>query len=116
MHAGHHQNLVEKPRYRCRENNKYGFIDNEGDIKIKAIFDFADDEFTEDLCAVNKTGKWGFINRDGDIVIDLRYEKTERFSDGLALVYKGLGKWGYINHFGELAIPFRRYPYPPSFF
>ena len=116
MHEGYHQNSIEKPRYKIRENCKYGFIDHDGNLAINAIFDFADDEFAEDLCAVKMAGKWGFINRDGDIVIDPRYEKAERFSDGLALVKNGSGEWGFINHFGELVIPFRFYLYPPCGF
>ena len=83
-------------------NNKYGFIDRDGNEVIPFKF-FMTHGFQDGFAFVgNSLG--GFINRDGDEVVPLRYWEAKRFAHGLAPV-KLDKKWGAVNTDGEEVIP-----------
>lgn len=83
---------------------KYGFINDEGDLKID--FKYTDTSyFCEGLCAVkNDKDKWGFIDEKGRLKIDYKYKSTTDFDNGICAVQNEKGKWGYIDKDGDVVI------------
>lgn len=70
-------------------DGKYGYMDNQGVIKIDPIFDAAN-RFSEGFAVVAKVGKEGYkagyIDGTGEIVIPLEYDYAFPVSDGIATV------------------------------
>lgn len=126
-----------KPRagaglFQAKKDNKWGFIDINGQLVIPAQFDSARD-FSEGLAGVcigpcefvknnpkeefsmDRTfqGKYGFIDASGKMVINPRFSVAGNFHRGLAYAstagYKLSGnkalQYGYINKQGTFAIP-----------
>lgn len=97
------------------ESQKYGFIDNMGNVIAEPIYDYTyytayascgdNSGFSEGLACVCKDGKWGYIDTKGNEVIEFKYSYADNFSGGLAAVsLEEGGKKGYINKSGELVI------------
>lgn len=88
--------------------DKWCFIDKEGNIKINAQFDYVR-LFSEGFAAVSTTNKekgetlWGFVNKKGEITINYQFKYVGRFNDGLAVVSDG-EKYGYIDKSGKYVI------------
>lgn len=87
-----------------QDGNKYGFIDEQGNIVIPAIYDHVGC-FNEGLVSVTIDHKMGYINHSGELVIPAIYDFTNFFSQGVAYACKN-GKFGYINKKGETVIDF----------
>ena len=67
--------------------NKWGFIDDKGEIKIPFVYDFINP--FENGIAYSKNGNNEFfINPKNEIVIKGDYDKMDVFSNGLASVEK----------------------------
>ncbi len=101
---------------------KYGFIDDDGMVRIPARFAGALDS-TEGLapaavivgddvfeggkygknCRV-KTVRWGFVDAAGRAVTSFRYSQAKAFSEGLAAVSSGR-MWGFVDAKGQWIIP-----------
>lgn len=84
-------------------NEKWGFINAEGQTIIPFQYDYADD-FSDGLAVVRVNRKYGYINRDGEEVIPCRYDYAMIFSEGLAPVEVD-GKYGFIDVTGQMVIP-----------
>jgi hypothetical protein len=93
--------------------NKWGFMNTQGQIVIAPQFDPDEDNYREDvyfgvffgeLALVRLNGKWGYINRVGKFVIPPRFDKAKPFEGDIAAVSLN-GKWGYINRSGEVVTP-----------
>lgn len=93
------QGSFENKRCRIYNNDKFGFIDEKGNLIIPAIFDDADD-FYNGLAPVKKDDKWGFIDTSGNVVINFQFDEPNSFFDGIA-VAKQNGKYGYIDMKGN---------------
>jgi hypothetical protein len=85
-------------------NNKHGFIDNKGQLKIKNQFNSAFD-FIGMFALVKDSLHWGIINKKGEYIIKPEYDEMSEFSDGLAAVKKD-SLWGFIDTTGNLTIPY----------
>ena len=72
-------------RYMGEQNEKYGFVNKNGKIVVKAIYDEVG-KFSDGLAVVRKGSKSGYIDTTGKIVIPLQYESASDVSDGLAVV------------------------------
>lgn len=84
-------------------NELWGFVLKNGQIKIKAQFKAASD-FKEGKCAVaDKDGKYGYINVEGKFVIKPRFDQALDFKDGKAIVCFN-GKEGLIDSKGKFII------------
>jgi len=66
-------------------DNKWGFIDKKGKIKIKPQFDAAN-YFLEDKAAVSKNYKWGYIDKKGRELTPIIYERAFNFNEDRATV------------------------------
>ena len=53
-----------------KENNKYGYVNSEGEKIVDAIYDDAKEQNEYGYCAVKKDGVWGCIKSDGTIVVN----------------------------------------------
>lgn len=87
-------------------NNKYGFINDKGEVIIAAQFDGVDDYYEGLASVMVKVGnekKFGFIDYNSHMVIEAKYDHVTNFSHGLATVRDGDKRY-YINKKGEIAI------------
>ena len=113
-----------------RKNDKWGFIDSEGNILIKPQFDDvygidkkiyptalvissykAPYRFFEDMAAVKIKDKWGFINKSGDIVVEPKFDKPSCFGGDIAIVELD-GKLLIIKKEGEKVRELGKAKYP----
>lgn len=108
--------------YRVEVDNKWGFIDDTGAVKIEPAFDAAYSGFSEGLAPVDPAGDdsllFGYIDTSGAMVIEPRFPYADVFVEGLAVVGsqdqgEG-GKWGAIDRTGALVVPMG-YDLPPYF-
>lgn len=95
--------------------DKWGFINEKGQIVIKPQFDevgysalahFGEDTFSEGFAPVKLNGKFGYIDKTGRIVILPRFDFVGKFSEGLAGVKIG-DKVGFIDSKGKVVIGYR---------
>ena len=59
-----------------KNNNKWGFVNEEGKIVIEPQYDNAK-SFSYGLAAVYSKGKWGFIDKNNEVVIDYKFKDTD---------------------------------------
>ena len=108
--------------YLINQNNKYGFINEKGNIKIKADLLYAR-EFSDGLAAVklnNLIKQECFIYDSGEVAFNIDIDKTGDFYEGMALIknmipppnhlltladpYYGILKIGFINKDGKVIV------------
>ncbi|RFC53956.1 WG repeat-containing protein [Brumimicrobium aurantiacum] len=94
--------LVGKKLYQFIQNNKYGFMDERGNVVIKANFEYAG-QFKNGLAVVIKEGNHGYINKDGELLIDYQYEEAMDFDQGRAVVVEK-DKYGMIDVSGTYVL------------
>ena len=83
-------------------DNKFGYINENGTVKIKGQFDDAG-YFNEGLAAVERKEKFGFIDKSGRVAIDFQFDDAEAFAGNCAVVRLGQF-YGLINRRGEYII------------
>lgn len=87
-----------------KENNKYGYKDENGNVIIEPKYDYAD-KFQHDLANISLTNKVALIDRTGKIVIPFGiYDIIYSFREGMAMVSKSK-KFGFIDITGKEKIP-----------
>ncbi|MDR2449833.1 MAG: WG repeat-containing protein [Prevotellaceae bacterium] len=93
-------------------NNRYGFINNQGQLIIDSVFEFAQ-PFSDDRALIQKDGKYGFINTRGEVIFYVEGIASRQwihsFSDGLAAVKTNNRQWGFVDKNGNFAIPSQFY-------
>ena len=82
------------------ERKKWGFINQEGRVIIKARFDQVS-VFTEGLAAVNSKGRWGYINHDAEVVIPYAYLAVWPFTEGRGRVSDFEGAEFFVDATGK---------------
>ncbi|MBW4016699.1 hypothetical protein HG534_10380 [Moraxella osloensis] len=97
------------------EDDKVGFLDENGDIIISPVYDITNPhsmalpKFKEGAAAVRLSNgnesKWGFIDKQGQLIIPYQYDYASDFSEGLASVLKD-NKVGFIDKANRLIIPY----------
>jgi hypothetical protein len=86
----------------AREDGKWGFIDNTGQLAIDFQYEQALD-FSDGMAAVKVGGSWGYIDESGTMAIAPQFPTGFSFYDGLAQV--GVGHtMGFMNHHGDVVI------------
>ncbi len=85
--------------YRIIKDNKYGFIDHLGKLRIANRYDSAR-LFSESACAVQLLGNWGFVNKQESLIAQPIFQDVGDFDNGLCKV-KLDGYWGIIDKEGE---------------
>ena len=98
------------------KNNKIGFIDMQGNVKIPFNFYYSEFwfnytslsscVFNEGLAAMMNSGKkWGYIDKTGKVVIPYVYDGAALFHQGSAIVEKG-NSLGLIDKNNNVILPF----------
>jgi hypothetical protein len=90
-----------------KKKEKFGFIDNKGNLVIPCIYDAVLD-FTENKCGVanlNTIGdstfyEWNFIDRSGKKIMNLTFDEVHEFKSNLACATLK-GKTGWIDNKGK---------------
>jgi S-layer homology domain/WG containing repeat len=90
------------------ENDKVGYIDDQGKVIIPAKYRFAS-EFSEGLAWVAQENgedpKIGYIDKTGKWIISPQFINAESFSEGLAVVSWDGTKYGVIDRTGKTIVP-----------
>lgn len=73
--------------FKSKQNDKYGFVDKNGNVKVDYIYDEVTDQNKDGYAGVKKDGKWGSIDSKGDIVIEPTYDLDEY------LLVDFVGRW-----------------------
>lgn len=60
-----------------KKNNKYGFIDKDGNTVVDYIYDDAKQQNEYGYIAVKKDGLWGSLDKNGNIISDTKYNLEE---------------------------------------
>jgi WG containing repeat len=76
---------VKPPLYRIYQNERYGYIDESGVVRIQPVFANAGC-FSENLAPVRLKGQWGYIDTSEKFVIHPQFDYAEPFKNGKALV------------------------------
>ena len=83
--------LTSNTLFLSKKDGKYGFVDKNGNVVVKYIYDDAKEQNSSGFAAVKKDGKWGSINSKGNVVIEPTYNLDNY------LVIDFIGKW----HLGQ---------------
>ncbi|WP_046216682.1 WG repeat-containing protein, partial [Paenibacillus wulumuqiensis] len=90
--------------YRLKQNNKYGFLNKEGEFLIPPIYLQAED-FSEELAAVTmENGYKGYINKENKVVFQIEADRLGKFNKEWATFIVSR-KTGIINRQGEIIVP-----------
>jgi len=80
------EHIDRVPRDSSLRRHAWGFLDQNGRVAIKPIFEAVGD-FRHGLAAVQWQGKWGFIDRNGRMAVPPRFDSVQDFVEvGLAVV------------------------------
>ncbi len=86
------------------EDDKWGYINENGELVIEYQFDYAGVFNKNGIAAVAVDDNYGLIDNSGKFIVNPRFEYvSSNFSDGYAVVRKD-GKYGYVDKNGELVI------------
>ncbi|MEN9743228.1 MAG: hypothetical protein RLZZ65_1033 [Bacteroidota bacterium] len=72
------------------ENQKYGYINQEGKLLIACQYDEAS-PFYEGLAIVSKAGKFGLVNKRNESVLSFNYDDIQHLDNGQFLLEDSLG-------------------------
>jgi hypothetical protein len=91
--------VVKKGISIVKLNNKFGCIDESGEIIIPTIYDYIDNKLYGDLIFVKREGKKGYLDLQGKVIIPCEFEKLTEPNEGFVVGLKE-DKWQYINTSG----------------
>lgn len=83
--------LKGKTLFLSKKNDKYGYINEEGEVVVDYIYNDATEQNKFGYAAVQKNGKWGSIDSEGKVVIKPTYNLDNN------IIINFIGKW----HLGE---------------
>ncbi|MES2734384.1 MAG: WG repeat-containing protein [Bacteroidota bacterium] len=91
--------VMHEERSGVRINNKYGFIDKEGRLRIANRYEGIT-PFSEGMAGIQIKGKWGFIDKAEALRVQPYYEEVRLFKHGVAMVRRGKF-WGFVDKNGR---------------
>ena len=65
--------LANNNLFLSKQNNKYGFIDQQGNVVVDYIYDDAREQNEYGYIAVKKDGLWGSLDKNGNIICEIKY-------------------------------------------
>lgn len=87
-----------------RQNNKWGFLDSDLNIRVPLIYDEVD-EFENGVSIVELGGKEGIIDEQGKYLLEPIYSKISPVVRGGRRRIEKDGKFGFLDENCELVIP-----------
>jgi|GEM_PF-3088797 len=84
-------------------NGKYGFIDNQGKIRVAPQYDQIR-PFENDVAVIQLNGKWGIINKYESFVAQPYYDSISTFKNKVAVVIEK-GIYYLIDNSGKILTP-----------
>jgi len=90
-------------QYQVKQNNKWGWCNQDGKMVIEPQFTDAEPFAGNDLAPVKQGDKWGYINKSGKMIINPQFDSALPFNGNIAWVMIG-GKGGFIDNKGKYAI------------
>lgn len=94
--------IMHEERAGIRINNRYGFIDKEGRLRIANRYEGIT-PFSENMAGVKLKGKWGFIDKAEQLRVQPYYDEVQSFRHGVAMVRRG-NFWGFTDKVGREVI------------
>ena len=88
---------------RVKINNKYGFVDEWGRLRIANRYDSVT-HFNSNVAAVKMLGRWGYINKSERLIVQPQFDGAYPFRGKVAIVRRN-GKYGLVNTEGRLVVP-----------
>lgn len=85
-----------------KKDYKYGYIDLEGNVVVKPLFERTF-PFKDGLGRFKHKNLYGYFNEDGKILIRPQFEEAWDFHEGLAKIRDGI-RCGFINKQGQQVI------------
>jgi hypothetical protein len=79
--------LAQTSLFPVVEGNRWGYINENGEVKIPFRFENAL-SFSEELAPVRQNGRFGYINAQGRFVLPPTYDYAMPFSNGIARIWK----------------------------
>lgn len=86
-----------------KKNDKWGYIDNDGNFIIDPIYDECED-FENGFAIVRLNGRWGAIDKDGNWVVEPKYQSMGSFSEGRFAAKFDNGLWGFVDSEGDVVV------------
>jgi Ca2+/Na+ antiporter len=77
-------------------SSKWGYIDNNGKLKIDFIYDEAKN-FQNGFAKVKYKEKWGMINKNNQVVIPIKYDDINLIKNYDLIEVRLDHKWGYVD-------------------
>ena len=65
--------------YANKKNDKWGFVDNNGSLKVECIYEMVTEFNIYGYAGIKKDGKWGVVNTEGKIILEPRYQIEDGF-------------------------------------
>ncbi len=99
-------NPTWKELYRINVSEKYGFINEKGDIIIEPMYDYANVFFTDSVCHAKMGDRNGLIDPTGKFVVELSEDilLVWMFSNGTAICSEINNKMGIIRKDGSIVL------------
>lgn len=91
--------VMREERVGVKINNKYGFIDRNGRLRIANRYEGIG-SFSESMAAIKIRGRWGFIDKEEELRVQCIYDEVQDFRKGTAPVKRD-SKWGFVNKTGR---------------
>ena len=108
---------VVHPAYECigsfsgglayfKRADKYGFIDESGNVAIQPFFDQAGTFDRAGMAVIGTGGRYALVSREGKLMTEFRYDRIWGFRGGEELtLFRRNGNYGYLDRAGNEAIP-----------
>ncbi len=79
--------LSDNTLFLSKKDNKYGYVNKDGDVIVDYIYDDAREQNSYGFVAVKKDNLWGSIDKDGNVVIEPKYSLDSNVFENF------IGKW-----------------------
>ena len=86
----------------ARENGKWGFINDKGDMRVNAKYD-STDSFKNGYGRIKMGLKWGIVDKSGTEIFEPKYDNILPGENGLFIFYDK--QWGVMDKSGKILIP-----------
>ena len=87
--------LTNNTLFLSKKDNKYGFVDKQGNVVVEYIYDDATEQNEYGFVAVKKDGLWGSLDKEGKVVLEPQVNLDNNLDIGF------IGKWHIGSSVGQ---------------